>query len=128
MPKVFLAGAATGSHATHQSREPVRYDLRGRIAVVTPLDLAGDLEVVSSLAIFLLASVLAALSGLAWRRERDRRMLYVTVAYAFFALRGLFVFVEEPLAAAFDTELLEHASPFLVVIALLLFFVAVSRE
>ena len=96
--------------------------------MVTPLDLAGDLEVVSSLAIFLLASVLAALSGLAWRRERDRRMLYVTVAYAFFALRGLFVFVEEPLAAAFDTELLEHASPFLVVIALLLFFVAVSRE
>ena len=96
--------------------------------VMPPLDLAGELEVVSSLAIFLLATVLAVLSGLAWRRERDRRMLYVTVAYAFFALRGLFVFVEGPLATALNTELLEHASPFLVVVALLLFFVAVSRR
>jgi len=96
---------------------------------MTPLlDLAGDLEVVSSLAIFLLASVLAVLSGLAWRRERDRRMLFVTVAYVSFALRGLFVFVEEPLAHLLNTELLEHASPFLVVVGLLLFFVAVSRR
>lgn len=92
------------------------------------LSLAGDLEVISSLAIFVLASVLAVLSGLAWRRERDSRMLYVTVAYAFFALRGLFVFVEGPLEHLFDTELLEHASPFLVVVALLLFFIALSRE
>ena len=97
-------------------------------SVLLPLDVGGELEVASSLSIFLLAAVLAALSGLAWRRERDRRMLFVTVAYAFFALRGLFVFVEEPLGDALETELLEHASPFLVVIALLLFFVAVSRE
>lgn len=96
--------------------------------MLTPLDAFGELEVVSSLAIFLLATALAVLSGLAWRRERDRRMLLVTVAYAFFAVRGLFVFVEEPLGEAFDTELLEHVSPFLVVIALLLFFLAVSRE
>lgn len=96
--------------------------------IVQPLALSGDLEVISSLAIFLLATVLAVLSGVAWRRERDTRMLYVTLAYAFFALRGLFVFVEEPLAHLLNTELLEHASPFLVVIALLLFFVAVSRE
>ena len=96
-------------------------------AALYPLEV-GELEVVSSLSIFLLAAVLAVLSGLAWRRERDRRMFFVTVAYAFFALRGLFVFVEEPLGDALETELLEHASPFLVVVALLLFFVAVSRE
>lgn len=96
--------------------------------MLTPLDVYEELEVVSSLAIFLLSVVLAVLSGLAWRRERDRRMLYVTVAYAVFALRGLFVFLEGPLEVLVDAELLEHVSPFFVVVALLLFFVAVSRE
>jgi len=98
------------------------------MAVPAPLSLGGDLEAVASLTIFVLASVLAALSGLAWRRERDTRILYVTIAYAFFALRGVFVFVEVPLAHLLNTELLEHGSPFLVVIALLLFFVALSRR
>lgn len=96
--------------------------------MLTPLALTEDLEVVSSLAIFLLATGLGVLTWLAWRRERDRRMLYVTVAYAFFALRGLVVFLEGPLDVVVDAELLEHASPFLVVIALLVFFIAVTRR
>ena len=96
--------------------------------MLTPLDAVDDAGIVISLSIFLVAAALAVLSGLAWRRERDRRMLYVTLAYAVFALRGIFIFVEGPLEGVVDSEILEHTSPFLVVIALLLFFVAVSRR
>lgn len=98
--------------------------------MLTPLDIefAEQLEVVASLSIFLLALILAGLSLLAWRRERDSRMAIVTVAYGFFVLRGLFVFLEEPLEDFVAAELLEHTAPFFVVFGLLLFFLAVSRE
>ena len=96
----------------------------------TPLDsgLAEQLEFVSSLSIFLLASVLAILSGLAWRRERDRRMLIVTVAYSMFVLRGIAVVAEGPLDDILEAELIEYGSPFLVVLGLLLFFIAITQD
>lgn len=98
--------------------------------MLTPLDagLAEQLEFTSSLSIFLLAMILTVLSALAWRRERDRRMLIVTVAYAMFVLRGLAVVIEEPLEHLLAVELIEHGSPFLVVLALLLFFVAITQD
>lgn len=95
--------------------------------------LAQQLEQLAGLGIFLVGLALAALSYAAWRRERDRRMLVVTGAYALFAVHGFVVFVEYFLLEygflPFETvELLEHASAFLVLFGLLAFFVALTRE
>lgn len=100
------------------------------VSMLTPLEIeVGDqLELFASLTIFVLATVLATLSFIAWRRERDQRMALVMVAYGFFVLRGLFVFLEEPLETVVGTELLAHGASFLVVFGLLVFFFAVSRD
>ncbi|MFB6154869.1 MAG: hypothetical protein ABEJ22_03170 [Haloferacaceae archaeon] len=93
--------------------------------------LAQQLEQYVSLGIFVVAATLAVLSLVAWRRERDRRMLVVTVAYTLFALRGLVVFLEYWLVAlvpAANVELVEHASGILVLVGLLAFFLALARR
>lgn len=95
------------------------------------MTLASLLEQYISLAIFLLAGILSGLSYLAWKRERDRRMLIVTGGYAMFGLYGLIVFLEYPLLAYFDSqtvELLEHASALLILGGLLAFFLALTRD
>lgn len=89
------------------------------------------LEFVSHLSIAVIATALAALSGLAWRRERDRRMLVVTAAYGLIVLSGLAVVLEDVLARSFSpltVEQVEHGAPFLIAVALLLFFVALTRR
>lgn len=92
--------------------------------------LAQQLEQIGGLGVFVVALALATLSALAYRRERDRRMLIVTLAYASFSVYGLAVFVEYFIAqyVGFGTaELLEHASAFLILGGLLAFFVALRE-
>jgi hypothetical protein len=95
------------------------------------LTLAQQLERYVSLGVFLLASVLAGISYLAWRRERDGRMAVVTAAYAMFAVYGLVVFLEYFLIGFLSgstVELLEHGASVLILGGLLAFFVALTRD
>jgi len=95
------------------------------------MPLAQLLEQYISLGIFLVAAALSALSYLAWRRERDRRMGIVTAGYAMFALYGLIVFLEYPLLphVPYATlELLEHGSAVLILGGLIAFFLALTRD
>ncbi len=92
--------------------------------------LAQQLEQFISLGIFIVGFALAALSWLAYRRERDRRMRTVTAAYAMFAIYGLVVFLEYFLMGivGYETvELLEHASAVLILVGLLAFFAALRK-
>lgn len=94
------------------------------------MTLAQLIEQVTALGIFIVAAALAALSFLAWRRERDRRMAVVTGAYALFAVYGLVVFLEYlllPFLAAGVVELLEHGAGALILVGLLAFFIALSE-
>lgn len=100
------------------------------MAVVT---LAQQLEQLAGLGIFVVAAALLALSMVAWRRERESRMLVVSLAYALFAVHGLIVFLEYYVLAAgilvYDVvELVEHASSFLILFGLLAFFIAITRD
>lgn len=93
-----------------------------------------------SLGIFLVGGVLSVLVYLAWRREHDRKLLIVTVAYVLFALRGLSVLVQPLVEASFEpeelhptlfgtvAELFTHLSALLVLVGLVLFFVATTRS
>ncbi|WP_137285750.1 hypothetical protein [Halorussus salinisoli] len=95
--------------------------------------LAQQLEQLAGLGILVVAVALLSLSLLAWRRERDRRMLIVSVAYGLFAIHGFVVFaeyfvLEYGLLPFAQVELIEHASAFLVLFGLLAFFTAISRE
>ena len=93
--------------------------------------LASQLEQLISLGIFVVGFALALLSGLAYRRERDRRMLLVTGAYVLFAAYGLIVFLEYFIVGLVSyefAELLEHSSAAFILIGLLAFFVALTRE
>ena len=96
------------------------------------LTVAQQLEQLAGLGILVVSVALAGLSVVAWRRERERRMLVVAFAYAMFAINGFVVFVEYFVLAygllPFDVvELIEHASSFLVLVGLLAFFVAITR-
>lgn len=86
------------------------------------------LELVSSMTILLLAVALTAFSTFAWRRERDRRMLLISVAYGLFALRGAVVVFDSQFESLVHAEVLEYGSPFLVAGGLLLFFLALITE
>lgn len=100
-------------------------------SVVPLLTFAQQLEQLTSLGIFVVGFALAALSAAAWRRERDRRMLIVSMAYGLFALYGLIVFLEYYLVSFLpDTivEIIEHGAALLVLVGLLAFFVAMTRE
>jgi len=93
--------------------------------------LAQQLEQFGGLGVFLLAAALTVLSVAAYRRERERRMLVVALAYGFFAVRGLVVFLEYELLPYLDAstvELLEHSSVLLVLAGLLAFFAALFVE
>ncbi|WP_227738968.1 hypothetical protein [Halorientalis pallida] len=93
--------------------------------------LAQLLEQYVSLGIFLLAAGLGVFSLLAWRRERDRRMVIVTIGYAMFAVYGLVVFLEYVLLPYLPyrlLELLEHGSAILILGGLLAFFAALTRD
>jgi len=95
------------------------------------MTLAQLLEQYLSLGIFAVAATLSALSVLAWRRERDRRMAAVSVGYGMFAVYGLVVFLEYVLLPYFPhapLELLEHGSAVLILGGLLTFFFALTRE
>lgn len=94
--------------------------------------LVQQLEQLAGLGIFLVGAVLMILSILAWRRERERRMLFVSVAYGLFTLHGLVVFLEYYVLSAgllaYDVvEIIEHASAFLILAGLLAFFFAITR-
>lgn len=95
--------------------------------------LAQQLEQLAGLGIFVVGTALMALSLIAWRRERSSRMRTVSVAYGLFAVHGLVVFLEYYVLAAgllaYEVvELVEHASSFLVLLGLLAFFVAITRD
>lgn len=97
------------------------------------LPLARQVEQLAGLGILVASLVLLGLSVLAWRRERSRKMAIVGIAYGFFALHGLVIFLERYLVTygvlPFGwVELLEHASSLLVLAGLLAFFVALTRE
>ncbi|MFB6172352.1 MAG: hypothetical protein ABEJ23_07440 [Haloarculaceae archaeon] len=93
-----------------------------------------------SFGIFVVGCGLCLLTGLAWRRERDRKLLVVTVAYALFAVRGLAVVVAPTVEFSFEAsevhpsllvlaaEAVTHLSPLLVLAGLVLFFVAFTRS
>jgi len=91
-------------------------------------------NVLVSVGITVVALALGGLSLLAYRRERERRMGVVAVAYALFALRGVLVLGEEVVdpflrgGYAVGPELVAHLSGLAVLIALVLFFVAVLGE
>lgn len=87
-----------------------------------------DLELVVSLGILLLSAGLGTLTYLTWRRERERRLAIVTVAYVLFALRGLAVVLEETFLMSVRPELIDHLSSLFVLLGLLLFFVAIARD
>lgn len=96
------------------------------------MTLAQLLEQFISLGIFLLGATLAALSYLAWRRERDRRMVIVTVAYVLFAVYGLIVFLEYIVLVSIlplgTVEIVEHGAAVLILAGLLAFFAALTAE
>lgn len=95
------------------------------------MTLAQLVEQVISFGIFVVALVLAALSQLAYRRERDRRMAIVSGAYVMFSVYGLLVFLEyllHPFLPYQVVELIEHGAALLILGGLLAFFVALSRE
>ncbi|MFB6079573.1 MAG: hypothetical protein ABEJ81_01020 [Haloferacaceae archaeon] len=95
------------------------------------MTLAQQLEQFISFGIFVLGSALAVLSLIAWRRERDRRMAVVTGAYAMFAVYGMLVLLEYlllPYLSFRAVELIEHGAAGLILVGLLAFFVALSRE
>lgn len=96
------------------------------------MTLAQLLEQFISLGIFLLGTTLAALSYLAWRRERDRRMVVVTVAYVLFAVYGLIVFLEYIVLVSIlplgTVEIVEHGAAVLILAGLLAFFAALTAE
>ncbi|WP_076610491.1 hypothetical protein [Natronorubrum thiooxidans] len=101
------------------------------VTMAVALTLAQQLEQIVSLGIFLLGTVLALLSALAWRRERDYRMAVVAVGYLMFAIYGCVVFLEYYLLPYFSVrtvELLEHGAAALILVGLLAFFVALSRD
>ncbi|MEF8787071.1 MAG: hypothetical protein V5A45_14155 [Haloarculaceae archaeon] len=92
--------------------------------------LAQQLEQFISLGIFVVGFALATLSWIAYRRERERRMLTVTAAYAMFSIYGLVVFLEYLVIGVLGyqtVELLEHASAILILAGLLLFFIALRE-
>jgi hypothetical protein len=94
------------------------------------MPLAELLEQYISLGVFVVAAALCALSVLAWRRERDRRMAVVSSGYAMFAVYGFVVFFEpflRPSIGYTSAELLEHSSAVLVLGGLLTFFAALTR-
>jgi len=89
------------------------------------------LEQYVSLGIFVVATALAGFSYLAWRRERDRRMLVVAGGYAMFAVYGLIVFLEYALLPYLTypvVEVLEHGAAILILGGLVVFFLALTRE
>ncbi len=98
---------------------------------VVVLSLAQTIEQVTSLGILVVALTLATLSVMAWRRERDRRMLVVASAYGLFALYGLIVFLEYfllPYLGVQTVELLEHGAAILILAGLLAFFSALTGD
>ncbi|MFB6130026.1 MAG: hypothetical protein ABEJ28_04290 [Salinigranum sp.] len=97
------------------------------------LTLAQQLEQIAGLGIFVVAFALAILSFVAWRRERQRRMLVVSFAYAMFAVNGFLLFIEYALLSFgivpfAQVDLVEHGSSFLVLLGLLAFFAAIRGE
>jgi len=101
------------------------------VATIVTLTLAQQLEQTISFGIFVLGTALATLSALAWRRERDRRMAVVAVGYLMFAIYGFVVFLEYyllPYLSVQTVELLEHSVAALILVGLLAFFVALTRE
>lgn len=91
---------------------------------------AQQLEQIISLGIFVVGFALATLSWLAYRRERDRRMLTVAGAYVLFGIYGLVVFLEYFILNFVDyqtVEVLEHGAAALILFGLLAFFVALRR-
>lgn len=96
------------------------------------LELAQQLEQYMSLGIFVVGLALATFSFLAWRRERDQKMLVVATGYSMFAVYGLIVFLEYSVLISLFTyetvELIEHASSVLILAGLLTFFVALVRR
>lgn len=98
------------------------------------------IEWLLSLGIFFVGAALSVLTGLTWRRERDRKLLLVTVAYVCFALRGLAVVIEPIVEVSIEVrelhpsllvvlaETFTHLSALLVLAGLALFFVAFTRS
>lgn len=89
------------------------------------------LEQYISFGVFVVALALATFSVLAWRREREPRMLLVAIGYGMFAVYGLVIFLEYILLVSlfsYETvEIVEHAASILVLGGLLTFFVALVR-
>ena len=101
------------------------------VATVVALTLAQQLEQTISFGIFVLGAALATLSFLAWRRERDQRMAVIAVGYLMFAIYGFVVFLEYyllPYLSVRTVELLEHSVAALILVGLLAFFVALTRD
>lgn len=89
------------------------------------------LEYGLNLGILLLGAVLAAVSWRAYARNRDRKLAYVSAAFALFALKGGLVLAEIPLLGMgrwYEAEIIEHSAPALSLVALLLFFAAIVRD
>ncbi len=95
------------------------------------MHLSQRIEQVGSFGILAVSAFLLFLSLQAWRREREPRMLIVTLAYGLFVLFGAVIFLETTLLGHLEfgtAELLEDSSLFLVLGGLLAFFAAVVRK
>lgn len=78
-----------------------------------------------------MAAFLASISWIAYSRNREQKLLYMASAFSLFALKGALIVIEPLLISmgyAYQAELIEHSAPALTLIALILFFVTLTRE
>lgn len=93
--------------------------------------LASTLEYGLNGGILLLAGFLASISWMAYSRNRARKLWFVSVAFSLFAAKGGLVLMEPFLISSgygYEAEIIEHAAPGLTLIALVMFFVALTRD
>lgn len=93
--------------------------------------LASVLEYGLNAGIMLLAGFLATISWMAYARNRAKKLWFVSVAFSLFAAKGGLILIEPLLISSgygYEAEIVEHAAPGLSLIALVMFFVALTRD
>lgn len=93
------------------------------------------LRLLISVGITVVAFILSLLSAFVYVRERERRLLIVTVAYGLIFFRGALTLIETvgdaisgESHALFAPEVVDHLTGLAILIALVLFFVAIARD
>lgn len=93
--------------------------------------LASTLEYGINGGILVLAGILAAISWLAYQRNRDRKLEFIAIAFSLVSIKGGLVVLEPFLISqgyGYEAEIIEHAAPGLTLVAMVMFFVALTRD